>query len=154
MGRDKDAPEQGGCSNNEFVHLPASASEVMKAKNLSKSGVLPDNFDNMEENQNQMDLELVFNVNEGAGKGSNNDDDAVACPNLMTKDPSDMEYVEENQERASLSFVDKGTKDGNPGTNTCTRDKRDCAGAPKPSLMDWNPTARTVEVMISDLLLC
>nr|XP_029123078.1 uncharacterized protein LOC105050727 isoform X2 [Elaeis guineensis] len=101
--------------------------------------------DNMEENQNQMDLKLVFSVNEGAGKGPNNDDDAIARPNLMNQDPSDLEHVEENRERASLSFVDKGTKDGNPGTTTCVGDKRDCAGAPKPSLMDWNPTARTFE---------
>ncbi|XP_019709903.1 uncharacterized protein [Elaeis guineensis] len=81
----------------------------------------------------------------GAGKGPNNDDDAIARPNLMNQDPSDLEHVEENRERASLSFVDKGTKDGNPGTTTCVGDKRDCAGAPKPSLMDWNPTARTFE---------
>lgn len=108
----------------------------------------------MEEIQNQINLKLVFSVNEGAGKRSNNDDDAIACPNLMNQDPSDLEHVEENQERASLSSVDKGTKDGNPGTSTCIRDKRDCAGAPKPSLMDWNPTARTFEVMISNLLLC
>ncbi|XP_073108326.1 uncharacterized protein [Elaeis guineensis] len=145
LGRDKDAPEQGGCSSDEFVHLPASASEVMKVKNLSQLGVLPANLDNMEENQNQMDLKLVFSVNEGAGKGPNNDDDAIARPNLMNQDPSDLEHVEENRERASLSFVDKGTKDGNPGTTTCVGDKRDCAGAPKPSLMDWNPTARTFE---------
>ncbi|XP_019709906.1 uncharacterized protein [Elaeis guineensis] len=82
---------------------------------------------------------------DGAGKGPNNDDDAIARPNLMNQDPSDLEHVEENRERASLSFVDKGTKDGNPGTTTCVGDKRDCAGAPKPSLMDWNPTARTFE---------
>ncbi|XP_019709902.1 uncharacterized protein [Elaeis guineensis] len=82
---------------------------------------------------------------QGAGKGPNNDDDAIARPNLMNQDPSDLEHVEENRERASLSFVDKGTKDGNPGTTTCVGDKRDCAGAPKPSLMDWNPTARTFE---------
>ncbi|XP_038982015.1 uncharacterized protein LOC103721807 isoform X6 [Phoenix dactylifera] len=82
---------------------------------------------------------------QGTGKGPYNDHDAMAHPSLMNQGPSDLEHVEENRERASLSFVDKGTKDGNPGTSTSTRDKKDCAGAPKPSLVDRNRTARTFE---------
>ncbi|XP_019709896.1 uncharacterized protein [Elaeis guineensis] len=104
------------------------------------SGLL--GFDNYEDSVLGRDKDAP---EQGAGKGPNNDDDAIARPNLMNQDPSDLEHVEENRERASLSFVDKGTKDGNPGTTTCVGDKRDCAGAPKPSLMDWNPTARTFE---------
>ncbi|XP_038982008.1 uncharacterized protein LOC103721807 isoform X2 [Phoenix dactylifera] len=145
LGRDKDAPEQGGCSSDEFVHLPAAAAEVIKMKILSRSGVLPANLDNMEDNQDQMGSNPVFSVNEGTGKGPYNDHDAMAHPSLMNQGPSDLEHVEENRERASLSFVDKGTKDGNPGTSTSTRDKKDCAGAPKPSLVDRNRTARTFE---------
>lgn len=134
LGTDKDAPEQGGCSADEFVHLPASAAEVMKVKNLSASNVLPTYLDNMEENHNQMDLN-------GAGKGPNHDDDAMAHPNLLNREPSDLKHGEE---RASFCFADKAIKDGNPGASRL-RDNRDCAGVQKPSLMDWNPTARTFE---------
>ncbi|EHA8590612.1 hypothetical protein COCNU_scaffold021095G000030 [Cocos nucifera] len=141
----KDAPEQGGCSTDKFERLPATAADVMKAKNVFRSSVLPAKIDNMKENQNQMDLNPVFSVNDGAGKGHENDHDAMSQPNLMDQDPSHPKHVEENRERAFLSSIDKSTKDGNPGTCTCTRDNMDCAGAQKPSLMDWNPTAHRSE---------
>ncbi|XP_073115600.1 uncharacterized protein [Elaeis guineensis] len=145
LDRGKDAPKQGGCSTDKFERLPATAAEVMKAKNVFRSSVLPAKIDNMKENQNQMDLNPVFSVNDCAGKGNESDHDAMSQQNLMDQDPSDLKHVEENRERAFLSSIDKGTKDGNPGTCTCTRDNIDCAGAQKPSLMDWNPTARRFE---------
>ncbi|XP_038987758.1 uncharacterized protein LOC103714895 isoform X2 [Phoenix dactylifera] len=151
LGRSKDAPEQGGCSTDKFECLPAAATEVMKMKYVFRSSVLPAKIDNMKENQNQMYLNPVFSVNDGAGKGPENDHDAMSQPNLTDQDPSYLKHGEENRERTFLSSIDRGTKDGNPGTCSYTRDSMDHAGAQKPSLMDWNPTARKFEAWSREL---
>ena len=49
LDRGKDAPKQGGCSTDKFERLPATAAEVMKAKNVFRSSVLPAKIDNMKD---------------------------------------------------------------------------------------------------------